>query len=1227
MKEDNHKSKMIASVLATLFLTSPLIMMPERVFAQANHADRHFGTNNGQTTTIERDQNWRDRYIGKPSFKLRDDNKMKKLSRNVKVLETSLSDISKVIATKEKELKTLTNKQEVNLQVLIKLQKEVLQAVEKKSKLQKEINVLKASLPGLKQKMALAKSAVDATATALATAAVNLSKAIQRLRKVTQQCSLKPSPACQASLEKAKKNVERLTYVKKQKEILANAAVKDLNLKKKDFNKANNSIAAKKTAIMSIETQNSARATKMAAVKARIKQQNDKINVAKAQLAPFKSNQIKIQGQLNKSITSFNSYRKILIRNILRTNHEGKDQASYAGRKDGLELARGLGSSYGQDDGQHDGGEDGLRDGKDRDYNNGYAEGINIGANRARVEGERNGSRDGRIAGNTDAGNREGNRAGINRAEQSDATSVGQRQGSAAGMDRAINTGKIDGIAKGEAQAISKYESRGLQNATIKGPYAGTFERRVPSMPAGHVGPNYHPDGGHYSGLMYKAFNDGYIKTYRAQQRRFFENTIATIYNRAYDIEYQISYDFSYRGFYREQFDAGQRNGDQFAFERDYRGIRDSFFNQARENFSQNPDRSSQEYKSTYASSESDAFGIKYEQIRRDNYDRFENDTFSSNISSQTEKFRTLRYNSVTNIYENNSVLNFVSSNMKDAGINGVAVNDGIFQPGEATVHDVVVTNFGKKAATNATVTLADGQKVKLPSIPASSKVTVVGALKGSIANARAGSVDTKTLRVYSPLTAEAKIQGRHYANPSQGLVNNGDQKRVKVQFPLALSRLLTNGTAVINEPIQLLVDLANNSSRKYSGPLKIEVTVNSNGNIITKTFNDVQTLDSTLRLKDAQVKVTNESDVYTPLTFSAKISKNGVLLGTLDQAFNTMVKAPFKEKPGKPVVVVNSEDTRVELLDTLAQLGGISNASVLDLSLTGRNGQILKQGLKNKTALVIDQGNGSVVKNFDHVLAKSENNVFIFVDQNRKGLELAMTTASFKDAGSFSPTITGTGTGTIVFTNPHQVKGLKGSQFAMQADLRTMNKLIPLAELYKTNATSLLASLKAKLNRGTYFKPSAQTLQTAEIFNIKGLSEIVNLNKAYKESGGWLGGRDKKIAKKIYKDKTLHFNVLRDTIKSLKLDDATVGMYLFGVDAKYTLYTAATNFDDIDDDLTPRTSSAAKKSGSYIEDEVKKQLKKFDSKLYKKVYANKGIYTPFTPGTDTDEGLNEWSK
>ena len=1235
MKKKPRKLKVFAPLLATLLFASPLIMTPDSVFAQQNGRGNRGGDNGnstggfttGPTIPINNSKEWKNQFVGKPSFRLVDDKKMKKLNRNMDIVFNSYDDVSKVVKAKEKILKNLTTQQTKNIQELKKLEKEVIQAVAKKAKLQQEVTALTKALPSLKQKVDLAKAAVDSTAAALAEAGVKLAKAKRRLLKLTAQCSATPTPACQAKVEQAKKNVQRLTNIKKQKETLATAAVTALKGKKAALKRANDQIIKKKSLIFAINSANTIRAHKITQVKAKIKTQKVKINTASAQLAQVKASQLKIHTHLNASITIRNQYRGRLIKDILRANREGEDAAAFDGRKDGLDLARGLGSSYGQEDGLRDGNEDGVRDGKDRDYNNGYSEGVRIGEQRARSEGELDGNREGRIAGNRDAGAREGNTAGINRALQSDAAAIGQRQGTAAGLDRAINSGKRDGTAKGEAQAISKFETRGLQSTTIDGPFAGTFERRIPRMPTGQVGPNFRPDGGHYNGLMYRAFNDSYVLVYHSQQRRHFENSVATIYNRAYDHQHRAAYDVAYRGFYREQFDAGQRNGDQFAFERDYRGIRDSFFQQARANFSKNPDRSGQEYRETYARNEADAFTIRYEQIRRDNFDRFEADTFSANISSQTEKFRLLRFNEVTALYENNSVLDFVSSNMNDAGINGVAANDGIFQAGEATVHDIVIKNFGKKAATNASVTLSDGQKVKLPMIQASAMVTVKGALKGSIANARTGSIDTKILRVYAPLTAEAKIQGRHYDNPSQGLVNSGDQKRVKIQFPLALSRLLTNGTPIINEPIELLVDLGNNSSRKYKGPLKIEVTVNSNGSIITKTFNDVQSLDSTLRLKDAQVKVTSESDVYTPLTFRATISKNGVPLGTLDQAFETMVKAPYTEKPGRPVVIVNSEDTRVELLDTLAQLGGISGAAVLDLSLTGRNGEVLKQGLKNKTAIVIDRGNGNVIKNFDGVLAKSENNVFLFVDQNKKGLEIAKTTASFKDAGSFAPTISGLGTGTLVFTNPHQVKGLKGAQFAMQADKATMTKMIPIAELYKTNATQLVAAMKSQLNRATYFNPSTKTKQIAEVFSIKGLSEVVNLNKAYKESGGWLGGRNKKIAKKIYQDKSLHFNTLREIIKSQRLDESSLGLYLFGVNADHTLYKAATNFDDIDDDLTPRTSSATKKAGSYIEDEVKKPLKKFDKKLYSKIYDNKAIYTPFTPGTDTDEGINSWSK
>lgn len=1256
MPTKNKKSKLVAPLLATMLVVP--FLTPDDALAQQRRGDRggngdgqgrdrngngngggvsggftnNTGTNNSggftTTNTVQRDRNrdWVNEYIGKPRFKLIDDAKLQKMARNANILEDSLTELTKVVVDKEKALKTLTDSQKAKQQEIKKLQDETVTAVAKKAELEKNIQQIKGTLPSLETKVSLAQAAVDSTGQSFAEATAKHASAVEALGKLTEQCTAAPTPECQAKVEQAKKRVEQLAKAKAEKEQLAKAAVQDLRQKKKALGEAKKKIADAQTEIGNIDTANSQRAQQIANKKQELQTLNGKVAAAAAELAPMKERHIKLQNQLNQAIIGMNAYRRDLIRDILGTNKDGAERGRYHGRTDGLGLARNLGSSYGQDDGLRDGDIDGIRNGKERDYNNGYAEGLRLGEVRAQQEGERDGTRDGRIAGNTDAGDREGNAAGIDRALQSDAASVGQRQGEEAGMDRAVSTGRRDGTVKGEAQAISKFETRGLENKTVNGPFAGTFERVIPRFPADHVGPSYKPRARGLVGLIKEAYLDGYSTGYGRMQRRAFENNIATIYNSAYDRSYDDAYDVAYRGFYREQFDAGQRNGDQFAFDRDYRGVRDSFFAQTRGQFSQNPDRSSGEYRTTFERVERESFKIKYEQIRRDNFDRFEAETFNANITSQTEKYRLLRFNEVTAIYSNNPVLDFSSSSMKDAGINGIAAADGIFQPGEATVHDVVVKNYGKKAANNVTVTLSDGQKMKLPSIPASATVTVKGAIKGSIANSRAGSVDSKTLRVYSPLTAEAKIQGRHYANPSQGMVNNGDQKRVKIQYPLSLSRLVTNGTPVINEPIQLLVDLANKSSRKYTGPLKIEVSVNSNGNIITKTFNDVQSLESTLRLKDAQVKVSSESDVYTPLTFTAKISKNGVLLGTLDRAFNVMAKAPYTDKPGKPVVVANSEDTRVELLDTLEQLGGIQGAAVLDLSLTGRNGQVLKQGLKDKTVLVIDRGNGNVIKNFDGVVAKSQNNVFIYVDQNKKGLEIAQTTASFKDAGKFSPTIVGVGTGKLVTTNPYRNKNLKGSQYGLQADLGNMRKLLPVAALLKASAGDLIKALSTQINRGTYFNPSRQTLQTAQVFHIKGLAEIVNLNFTYKESGSWLGGRDRKWEKMIYKDTSLPHNALKEVIKKTKLNESSVGLYLLGVNADYTLNKASNSFDDIDDDLTPRTSSAMRKSGDQIEKEVKKDLKKFDKNLYNKVYDNQGIFTPFTPGSDT-EGLEEWDR
>ena len=1111
------KSKLVAPLITALLVTSAIGIDDADAQRRRGDGDRdgrrgdRNGGNNGTGTISTPDRRpvqilpdtWQRNYIGTPdrNLKLTNNPRMAKLVNNVENFQRQHTQAAKLLKQKKEQIIKLVEKQDEIETLIAKLEKETVDAVAKKAQLQKQIRQIKKNLKELKTAVQLAQSAFDATAAASAQAEAKLESAKQKLGQLETQCSAAPTPECKAKIEQQKKKVARLEKVAAEKKRLTEAAQKDLKSKKKAVTTAQNNIKKKEDQVAKLDQENTTRAQKISAEKQKLAAHIAKIAKAGEEMKPLAQNEERLYNNLVGAAKAHNAFKKELQGRLLSANTHGADRGRDDGRTDGISLARRIGNDAGLNDGNVDGRRDGDRVGYSDGHRDGYQDGVRIGRVRANNDGERVGTVEGTRAGNTDAAQREGREAGIARAQNSDAASVGVAQGNTAGMNRAISTGKLEGTRIGENQAVAKYENVNLPGKVVEGAFDGTFDRIVPRMPRGHRGPNFRPHRNDYRRLMRQAFADGYTEIYRQRQRAAYQRNIEAIYNNAYDRSYGTSYQDSYDRSFSNGFGQGQSEGDRDEYNRVFPRVRDSFFRSARTQFSSNPNRNSEEYRITFDRVERDIYKEEYENIRSTNFQRAERETFEANIAEQTESFRAKRFATVKNVYENNAVLSFVGSKIKDAGINGVAANDGVFQPQETTLHDVIVKNFGKKSTSNATAILADGSKAKLPTIPAGAVVTIKNAIKGKIQTSIPGQSERKILRLYSPLTAEAKIQGRHYANPSQGLVNSGDQKLLGIKFPLQLSRLVTNGTPVINEAIQLLVDLKNASNRKYTGILKVEVNVNSNANIISKTFGDIQSLDSTLRLKDAQVKVTSESDVYTPLTFTAKVSKNGVLLGTLDQSFNTMVKAPYTEKAGRPVIVVNSDQTRVDLLDVISELGGINNASVLDLSLTGRNGQIMKTGLKNKTALVIDRGNGSVVNNFDHVLAKSMNNVFIYVDDNAQGLKLAESTKSFRDAGKFSPSISGIGKVKLVFTNPEMKhnKDLKGSQVAMQSNRNDFKKLLPMAEFFKTGKDQIIASIKSQMNRGTFFNPSKTQSQLVEVMNIRGLSEFLNINTAYK--------------------------------------------------------------------------------------------------------------------------------
>ena len=111
-----------------------------------------------------------------------------------------------------------------------------------------------------------------------------------------------------------------------------------------------------------------------------------------------------------------------------------------------------------------------------------------------------------------------------------------------------------------------------------------------------------------------------------------------------------------------------------------------------------------------------------------------------------------------------------------------------------------------------------------------------------------------------------------------------------------------------------------------------------------------------------------------------------------------------------------------------------------------------------------------------------------------------------------------------------------------------------------------------------------------------------------------------------MYKDESLLYNKLRETLKKTKLDNNSVGLYLVGVNAHYTISKAMSSFNDISSQMSAiRGKNSANKSGDQIEEQVKKPLKSFDRDLYKKVYKNENIFTPFE--VRDDDGVDRFAR
>lgn len=1253
------KSKKLAPLVMAAMMMAPSVLLTDaqaqerRRDGQDRNRDGRRGDNRDQDRNVEFNKNWAKDYIGKRSFELTDDptykakvevakdltTKLEAAKKNYEAKKTARDNAKKEVTKIEKEIEKLTG--------------ETLKALQEK-------NALKAALPGLQSELGNLETQVELAKASHESIKSQVEKLDQQLfatrtdlKNAQEACNATPTEECKKKVKRLKNKAAKLQEQVDAKKPLLVAAKKALDEKVAARNAKNKEINDSNKKIASIDKKNEERAGKLSVQQGKLTTAKTTLLTAAQALSPVQKKYENTKDLQEKAVKDRDQERNMLVTRIMRMNRLGADEGIIGGDIDGVFLAELRGISFGGQDGDRDGEISGTNEGKALAYTRGKAQGEIEGRAEGEKRGTEDGIREGAIAGNTFAAQDEGREAGNIRAENSDAAQIGTTLGRKAGMARAVKDGTSKGNAIGEAEAINDFESRTLKSTNLNGQFAGAFAPVVPSYPGFNCvyrssrrynGDNYewrrysdyrvdtelcpnffprHPKLRKVRNKILKqAFVDAYLFTYRRSRRAHYVERIDNIYLGAYEQARAAAHaEFRDRP-YPQDLEDGRRAGFDQEYGPTYSIVKERVFKQTEAEYRQNPDRQASEYTSTYAKVEGQTYTTRYNEIKNDNYSREEDATYRGNVAAQTEKFRKIRKAQVESIYTNNAVLKFVGGEVADGGINGIAKADGVFQPGETIFHNVIVRNYGKKAAENAKVTLENGQSFKLPTIPAGSQVIIKGAGQSKV-SAALGRTHTTGVRVYSPLTSGDRVQGRHYVNTSTGQLNSTDKKNLSVKYPMSLSGLSTDSELLFNAENGLNVNVSNNSSRKYTGPMTIKLTTNANGNIIKKGFTTINSLKGSTSLDEASILVNDKSDLYQPLIVTAEIQKQGVTLGVVNRRLDTMAKIAFTEKKGANIILADGEKSNKDLLDLVAAEGGLNAVSILDTSLA-QNGKALGKGLNKKTVLVIDNGRGSSLKGVAAVTKNSIDSSLIFVDDSSTGINTARRSSTFAGATVLPVKMKGVnGLLPLVFLNKH-IADLKDTTVAMQATTRGYKSLLKVAELMKMNPEDAKRIAANEINKDNFFtindKLQAMTILSA--------GEIMNINTLYKKT-------DSKSTLNLIKGgDDMIFQALLNEIDGDKVSKKNVNTVLAASSIYFNLESAMDKFEPVEDEIKSKVEDAVQ---DRLRDTIKGKkgflgfrkkgsldyLKKFDKGLYNKLDDNRYIHLPFDLENDDP---NDWS-
>jgi len=1174
---------------------------------------------------------WAQNYIGSVSFSLEDDNHLRELqssqrsqnnqvnqlNQQVKQQENLISTINQTIQTLNSDIANLNNiiaSSNLKIQDLTRDTKQLLSAVKQE---ESKVPRLKSKIINLKQQIQTLKQKISQLENTQSNAKRSLQSAQQAYTQAYNRCTARGVPDCSSSREIMALK-QKIVTAKNKLRIISN----QLSDIKRDHQEQNSKLTTLKRKLQQSKSNITRYKQKISANSQAISNlknaiSNANLNLrAKVDLKKKEERKLSRERQTlttivnlrNRRLTELRqiesrlvTYRNLLIRDILQANQLGARTGHRDGHKDGQHLARSIGSRAGRVDGENDGRFNGRRDGSQRDYQLGYLEGERNGRTNGQIEGEEQGRREGRRSGNIIAATRDGKEAGHTRALNSDARRRGAKEGQKSGLEQSKIEGKERGTPLGEIKAIKKYEDVTLPVREIQGPFAGTFNQTYPTYP-GSTRDSYndYPPGSISKKVVKKAYRDGYKYSYHNQSYQAYYQFIEEFYNRHYDSYYRRSYDRAMEVFYQGEFDRGSNAGYQSTYNRVYQEEYNHWFSVIRERFSNNPDTNSSIYQQTFQSAEETSFRRKYEEIKQTAFLLAKEEAFNHNIEEQTNKYKLIRFNQVSRIYKGHPVLAYSSFSFKDQGISNIGSLDNIFQPGESIAYSIVLKNFGLATAKGAKITVGN-KTVKLPNIPGQSIVKIISAQSSKVPSSMNPGDELKNkLTLKFKLSTEESIQGRHFYNKTTGQINPPVLHQVQVNYPLEINNFKLSRDVLLNDEQNISALIKNNSSRSYSGPLKLTITSDSRSKIIEKQFDIINELKLSKVVDDAKINIKDENDIFTPINLTLSLKKSGIILATT-KVRKVMAKTKYIPKDTSPVILVNSENSFKQLINVIEDLNGMQNVSIIDYSLSKNLLPKKNFGLDKKNILVIDQ-KGDTIFSMKNLIENSKNSVLLFADLEKQGLKTALKSPLFRESVPLTIKVHKSDSPVdLVFTNPFVNSDIKSQIPAVQVS-ENLDELLPMIDLFKLDHGQYLKMTAKELSTNNFFDQSSPTSIWARILSVKIIAETFAIERAYelapKRFLFWLKG--KKWKNLIKKGSSLLMHKLHKD--ALSKDES-----LFQLLAQTTREHHSSLKKK--DKIFKLTAKKMKKVGK----KALKSLKKYDPGLANEINAARNIHNPFS--------------